>query len=148
MNILYDSSSLLALYVENHPHNDQVVQTYSRQKATDNSFYMSIHSIAELYSNLTRGKQYFDYSAEKADQLINKIVDTFFSVVSLNEEDYLAAFSELKEKDLTNGIVYDGIISQAAHKIEADILVTINEKDFKRLAHIHGAQLVNPLKLE
>jgi predicted nucleic acid-binding protein len=124
---------LLALYVENHPHNDQVVQIYSKQKVGGNSFYMSTHSIAELFANLTKGKQYFDCSASKAYQLINEIVGTFFIAIPLNKEDYLDALRELKEKDFTNGIVYDGIISQAANKISADILVTINEKDFKNL---------------
>jgi hypothetical protein len=57
----------------------------------------------------------------------------------------LATLGKLKEKDLTDGIVYDGIISKAANKINADLVVTLNEKDFKRLAYIHNAELMNPL---
>jgi predicted nucleic acid-binding protein len=145
MKILYDSSTLLALYTEKHPHHKNVKEKHLQFIHEDGAFYISAHTIAELYSNLTRERYYFQLSSEKAQAIILQITDEVAQSVPLTESDYVDVIDKLKEKDFRGPIIYDGLISWSARKINADLLVTLNEKDFQKLAYIHKAKLVNPL---
>jgi predicted nucleic acid-binding protein len=145
MKILYDRSTLLALYTEKHPHHKKVKEKHLQFIQEGGDFYISAHSIAELYSNLTRERYYFKLSSEKAHVIIIQITDELAQSVSLTESDYVDVIDKLKEEDLRGPVIYDGLISWTARKIKADLLVTLNEKDFKKLDYIHDAELVNPL---
>ncbi len=50
----------------------------------------------------------------------------------------------MKDLKLTGSIIYDGLISHAASKINADYLVTFNAKDFQRVIPENGADLIIP----
>ncbi len=144
MNLMYDTSTLLALYVEAHPDHEKAVNTHIQLSKEESETYICAHSIAELYANLTRGIAYFNFSAMKAESLINTILDKFFSVVELTRKDYIETIEFLKEEKLTGAVIYDGIIVQAASKIDAEYIVTFNEKDFKRLGGLVNADFIIP----
>lgn len=132
MNVLYDTSALLALFLEDHPDHEKAIQTHVKLIENDSEFYICTHSIAEIYSNLTRGIKYFKFSPSKAYEVIKRDLADVFSIVDLNSTDYLDTIKYLKAEKLTGAVVYDGIIVKASSKIDAKYIVTFNERDFKR----------------
>ncbi len=144
MNVLFDTSSIIALLVTNHQDHTKSLTSYKNLKKQGGTFYISVHSIAELYRTLTWGKAYLNYSPNKARSVIQKSVLPFFKRVSLSENDYLHVLSRMEDLKLTGPIFYDGLISHAAAKVDAHYLVTFNAKDFQRIFPENGADLIIP----
>ncbi len=144
MNVLFDTSSIIALLVTDHQDHTKSLTSYKNLKSQGATFYISVHSIAELYRTLTWGKAYLNYSPDKAHSVIQKTVLTIFKRVSLSEDDYLHVLSRMVDLKLTGAIFYDGLISHAAAKIDAHYLVTFNAKDFQLVFPENGADLIIP----
>lgn len=144
MKVVYDTSSIIALLIEDHPHHDKALQTYLKLIEQDAEFYICSHSIAEIFSTVTKGVRYLDYTAEQASDLINRDLEILFSVVDLNKSDYISVVQFLQAENLTGAIIYDALIVQSATKIEAEYIVTLNIKHFKQLGGLTGADFIRP----
>ena len=94
--------------------------------------FVSTHTIAELYSVLTRIPRKPRINPELAQQLIVENLSSFNKVV-LSAEDYQATVSKMVSLNLPGGGIYDGLIAQAALKAGVDVLLTLNPNDFTRL---------------
>lgn len=141
--ICFDTSSLLALYVLEHP-NHKACANYYLDNIQSAEFFVATHSVAEMYRHLTSNRAYFTYSPDVANQLIQKIIPEYFSPVSLNDEDYLFVINQMKDLFLYGAIIYDGLIAKAAQKVRCDILVTYNITDFHRVWPLTSADFVEP----
>jgi len=64
-----------------------------------------------------------------------------FNPVVLTAEDYQIVITTMVNLNLSGGGIYDALIAQSAMKVEVDILLTLNPKDFMRLGE-EIAQLV------
>ncbi|MEX0661138.1 MAG: type II toxin-antitoxin system VapC family toxin [Balneolaceae bacterium] len=144
MTTLFDSSALVALLVQDHPKYDYAVSTFERLIENKSDFYICAHSLSETYRTLTWGRGYLTFTANKAYEIIQKSVYPTFKIVDLNQEDYNRVLLRMKNEKLTGAIIYDGLISQAATKVNADYLVTFNAKDFQRVFPENGADLIIP----
>lgn len=144
MNVLFDTSSIIGLLVEDHQSHSKSLSTFKKLKGQQAEFYISIHSVAEIYRTLTWGTGYLSFSPQKAYTAIQESIIPFFNRVTLTEEDYQHVLNRMKRLKLTGAIIYDGLISHAASKIDADYLVTFNAKDFKRVFPENGADLIIP----
>jgi predicted nucleic acid-binding protein len=56
-------------------------------------------------------------------------------MVNLTTRDYHHVLEDMTREHLTGGLIYDGLIYQAAIKSGADKLLTLNKKDFE---HFNG----------
>lgn len=56
-----------------------------------------------------------------------------FTIMPLTEEDYWNAIAQMVASGRSGGGIYDALIAQVALKTEAEILLTLNAKDFMRL---------------
>lgn len=144
MITLFDSSALVALLVKDHPKYNHAVSAFKKLVENKSDFYICAHSISEIYRTLTWGRGYLTFTASKAYEIIQKSVHPVFKVVDLNLEDYNRVLLRMKTQKLTGAIIYDGLISQAASKIDAHYLVTFNAKDFQRVFPENGADLIIP----
>ena len=66
-------------------------------------------------------------------QLIQHNVLNRFEVVFLSDEDYVAVIDHLSDVGIVGGATYDALILYAAAKASADRVVTLNERDFRRI---------------
>lgn len=144
MKTLFDTSALVALLVKDHPKYDYAVSTFERLRENKSTFYICSHSLSETYRTLTWGKGYLTFTANKAYEIIQKSIFPGFEIVDLNQEDYKKVLLRMKSEKLKGAIIYDGLISQAASKINADFIVTFNAKDFQRVFPENGADLIIP----
>jgi predicted nucleic acid-binding protein len=144
MNVLFDSSALVAFLVQDHDDHDRVFQLFKEYVEKDADLYISTHSIAEVYRTLTWGVEYLNYTANEAHTAINHSILSVFDTVNSTKTDYRLVIEFLRRKNLRGAIIYDALIAFASEKIRAKELVTLNTKDFKRVWDLTSANLVEP----
>ena len=132
MKVFSDTSVLFAALVRVHPMHGQALLWLKRAKMGDYDLFVSAHSLAELYSNLT-GRARPRISAGEAQRLVHESVAALAKIVSLSPSDYLTTLRHVADLGLTGGIVYDALIARAAQKAGADKLVTFNPDHFRRV---------------
>ncbi len=142
--ILFDTSALLALYIQKHPNHTSSLNFFLDNKADEAEFFISNHTLAEFYRNITSGRKYLTYTPADAHKLIRQAIIVYFDPVSLDHSDYLQVVDTMKKLSLHGAIIYDGLIARAAEKAECDEIVTYNVQDFQRVWPLTSANLVEP----
>jgi predicted nucleic acid-binding protein len=94
--------------------------------------YLSTHSLAEVYSVMTRMPSQPRMSAQEAKILLERCLQ-YLEAVPLETADYRAAIVQMTTLNLTGGGIFDALIAQAALKVSADRLLTLNLSHFSRL---------------
>ena len=142
---LFDTSSLLAGLLEDHPAHVRAFPWMEKVQRGEITGYISLHTLAELYSNLT-GKLGSSLGIGIADALrmIEVNVLTLFEIVSLTTDDYIAILTNAAAVGMKGGAISDGIIGFAAWKQGVDSLVTLNKKHFDSLYPSETARMVEP----
>lgn len=144
MKVLFDSSVLIALIVKKHPAYQEASEAYKDFSDKNADFFVTTHSLAEVFRNLSWGVGYLNYSSTEAYEIIKKTILPVFKRINLIESDYLEVLSYMKQKNLTGSIVYDALIARASQKADADALLTFNIKDFRRVSTLTKAKLIVP----
>ena len=144
MKILLDTSVLVAAMVEAHPAHEQGKAWFNRVTSGTDKGLVAAHSIAELYSILTTLPVHPPISASDAQQLIQQNVAEKLEIVSLSSEDYFQVINQLAEIGIVGGATYDALILRAAENAKVDLVVTLNEKDFRRVNPNLADKVVTP----
>ncbi|MEB3279526.1 MAG: PIN domain-containing protein [Lyngbya sp.] len=132
LKVLFDTSTLVASMVEDHPSHSNCLPWLQRVQNEEISGYVCTHTIAELYAVLTRFPRTPRISPELAQQLLLENLIKF-NTVSLIAEDYQAVIARMVGLNIPGGGIYDGLIAQAAIKAEVNLLLTLNPNNFTRL---------------
>ena len=69
----------------------------------------------------------------EARALIEHHLYSEYEIVELNQEDYTIVLQKLPALGLSGAVVYDALIGRAAEKTGANLLLTLNRRDFDRL---------------
>ncbi len=134
MNILFDSSVLIAAFVESHPKHKSALSFLIKAKNREFEFFVSAHTIVEVYSVLTIAPFKPKISPKIAKKLIENNIKPTAKIVYLSDKDYFKIVEKMCDSDLKGGIVYDAIIIECALKSKVDEILTLNHKDFSRLS--------------
>ena len=133
MKILLDTSVIIAASLPQHPsHKPCFVELQATQTSQVHG-YFSTHSLAELYSVLTRMPSQPRMSSQDAKRLIERHLE-HLETVTLDRSNYQAAIAQMTLLNLPGGGMFDALIAQAAMKISAKRLLTLNPKHFTRLS--------------
>jgi predicted nucleic acid-binding protein len=133
VKILLDTSILVAAMVEAHPFHEQGLIWFKRVSSGTDKGVVAAHSLAELYSILTTLPVQPRISPEEARRLIQHNVIQKFDVITLGSQDYTQVIDLLAEIGIIGGATYDALILRAAAIAKVDLVVTLNEKDFRRV---------------
>lgn len=144
MKILLDTSVLVAAMVEAHPAHERGKAWFNRVTSGTDKGLVAAHSIAELYAILTTLPVNPPISSSDAEQLIQKNIAEKLEIVSLSSEDYLQVVDGLAEIGIVGGATYDALILRAAENAKVDLVVTLNEKDFRRVNPSLADKVVAP----
>lgn len=132
MKVLYDTSALLAaLLVEHANHGLAFPQLELARQGTVQG-YLSTHSLAELYSVMTRLPPPLRVLPDEAEAAIVDLLD-YLEPIPLLAAEYQQAIRQMVELRLVGGGIFDAIIAQAALKAGVEQLLTFNPRDFTRL---------------
>jgi predicted nucleic acid-binding protein len=129
---LFDTSVLVAAFEVSHPRHTVCLPWLQQAQTEQIHGLIATHTLAELYSVLTRLPVRPRISPELAQRLITENLERF-EVIPLTTEDYQMVLAQMVNLNLTGGGIYDGLIAQAAVKAEVNTLLTLNPNHFTRL---------------
>ena len=133
MRVFFDTSVLVAAMVEGHPRHAAAWSWLQRVRQRTDMGFVAAHSLAESYAVLTRMPLHPRISPALAVQLIRTNVLATCEVVALSENDYATLLDHLAEVEIAGGAVYDAVLLYTANKVNVDLIVTLNESDFRRV---------------
>ncbi|MBI5811606.1 MAG: PIN domain-containing protein [Meiothermus silvanus] len=145
MKLLFDTSSLVAAFVQSHPAHTAAWEWLEQTLEGVHDGAVATHTLAELYAVLTRLPLRPAIPPSVALQLIEENLRGF-QTIALSVADYRAVLQRLEKLNLVGGAIYDALIAQAALKAKAERLLTLNPSHFLRLGHDVEAVVLLPGK--
>ena len=143
MNVFLDTSVLVASCWKGHQHYSQALPILQRIAGKRDKGFISAHSIAEMYSALTRLPVVPRIHPTDAERIIAENILPLFQTVSLNERDYVEALKTVAGGGWPGGKIYDALLLRCAAKCKADRIYTFNLSDFKMLAPLALRTLIS-----
>lgn len=133
MRVLLDTSVLVAALVRSHPRHAAALPWLARARSGELGLVVAAHCLAELDATLTTLPVRPRISPHTAVRLREENLPEATEVVALTTDDYGAVLGRVAALDLAGGVVYDALIARAAEVAGVDRLVTLNERDFRRV---------------
>lgn len=133
MKILFDSSVLIAAFVESHPKHNLALSFLLKAKNKEFELLVSSHTILEIYSVLTSAPFIPKITPQIAKQLIENNIKAIAKIIYLTGNDYFRLIEKMSNSNFSGGIVYDALIIECALNAKADEIITLNTKDFLKL---------------
>lgn len=130
MKWFFDSSVLVPSFLPAHVHHARSFAAFAA--ASPQNASCAAHSLAEVYSTLTKYPGKERLGAEYAGLLIQQIEERM-SLVCLNAAEYRAALQRMASLGIVGGAVYDGLVAACALKSGAGQLYTWNARHFNLL---------------
>jgi len=129
---LFDTSVIIAALLPKHPSHMPCFLKLQAAELSQIQGCLSTHSLAEIYSVMTRIPSQPRVSPKEAQLLLESCL-RFLKVISLEAADYQIAIAQMVACGLPGGAIFDALIAQAAIKASADRLFTLNPGHFTRL---------------
>lgn len=129
MSGFFDTSVILASLDPDEGHHlacDRIVA------AGGGSIY--VHALAETFSILTGGRQGRRLKASAAVRLIEQSVLPYVQTQTLSGAALMAALAECDSRGVRGGAIYDWLHLAAARNAGAEVLFTLDVRDFQALA--------------
>jgi len=137
----FDTNVLVAASVSEHPHHPASIARLAQYEAGGGA--CAAHTLAEVYSNLTRFPKGYSVAPPDALRILEHIHDTFL-IVALTPRETLSTIEVCAELGLRGAIVYDALLIACARKIKARHIYTHNLKHFRAVAPDLAAIIVEP----
>ena len=132
MNVMLDTSVLVAAMVESHPAHDRAFPWLQRGLAGEFGYLVAAHTLAELYAVLTTLPVSPRLSPGTVWRMIHENVEREARVIPLSAADYAGVLKNMSERGLSGGAIYDALIARSAQKAGTRLL-TLNIEDFRRV---------------
>ena len=144
MKVFFDTSVLVAAFVPAHPRHERAFDRVRRALSGEYRLLTSVHNLAEIYSVLTTLPLSPRIAPAAAARIIRENLEERADVQPLAAADYLEVVRHLGDAGLAGGIVYDAVVCRAAIRAGADVLLTFNPKDFRRVWPDSGIRIEEP----
>ena len=131
MKAFFDSSVLVAAFYGAHVHH--AASLAAIQSATKKTASCAAHTLAEVYSVMTRLPVRPRISPEQGLLFIESIRERF-TVVTLSDKEYYEVIAAAAGRGIGGGKIYDALILRCAEKSKAEAIFTLNLTDFRQLA--------------
>ena len=127
MKGFFDTSVLVPVFYGDHIHHQASIGLFIQfDKSTG---CCGAHSLAEVYSTLTRMPGKHRISGDQAMLFIGSIRERL-SIVSLSGDEYADALHAASALGVVGGGIYDALLAHCAVKTEADAIYTWNAKHY------------------
>ena len=130
MKFFFDTSVLVPVFVEEHPHHEASLAVFLRSDKKRGS--CAAHSLAEVYATLTRLPGKHRASASEAMLFLENIEERLV-LISLDAEEYWRAVMHSAESGIVGGMIYDALLAHCALKARAQTIFTWNVEHFRRV---------------
>lgn len=130
MKFFFDTSVLVPVFVEEHPHHEASLAVFLRSDKKRGS--CAAHSLAEVYATLTRLPGKHRASASEAMLFLENMQERLV-LISLDAEEYWRAVMHSAESGIVGGMIYDALLAHCALKARAETIFTWNVEHFRRV---------------
>jgi predicted nucleic acid-binding protein len=131
MKDFLDTSVLVPVFVDEHPHHEASLAVFSRAEKKHSS--CAAHSLAEVYATLTRLPGKHRASASEA-MLFLEDIEERLAFITLDAAEYWRAVRHSAETGIVGGMIYDSLLAHCALKARADTIFTWNVDHFRRVS--------------
>lgn len=127
MNGFFDTSVLVPVFYGDHVHHEASLALFIQfDKSTG---CCGAHSLAEVYSTLTRMPGRLRISGEQAMLFIGSIRERL-SIIALTGNEYAEALEASAALGIVGGSIYDAILAHCALKAKAASIYTWNTRHY------------------
>jgi predicted nucleic acid-binding protein len=137
----FDTSVLVPVFYGDHVHHRLSLDLFIRFAKTTGC--CGAHSLAEVYSTLTRMPGRHRISGEQAMLFIASIRERL-SIVALTGQEYADALEASAARGIVGGAIYDAILAHCAIKAKAETIYTWNERHYSQCGSQVTHRLRNP----
>lgn len=141
MKTLFDTSTLVQSLAPSLDLHTRAWPWLQRAIKGEFEWVVSAHSLAELYSVLTRLPVSPRLTPAQVRRLIRENVEKHATIVALTPRDYRDLIRELSEAGMIGGVIYDALICKVAQKASVQRLLTFNVAHFRRVWP-EGAEII------
>ena len=134
MKVFLDTSVLVAAVLKRHELHGRAFQVLDRVQNGKDEGHVSAHSLAEMYSVLTKLPPPFRHTPEQALLSIEENVVKHFKIKGLSGSDYAALIREAALSGIQGGTIYDAVLLKAASNSGSEKIWTLNVKHFQKIA--------------
>lgn len=134
MNLFFDTSVLVAAFVQTHPHYSPAFTALELVRTQEHQGWISQHTVAEVYATLTALPVHPRIYPSLALRILEDNVLPYCQVVTLDPGDYRVVIRDLAAKDWRSGKIFDALHLHCAKKQPIDRIYTFNVRDFRQLA--------------
>jgi len=134
MKVFFDTTVLVAASTATHPHYAQAFPPLRRVFTSQDQGFISAHSLAEVYSVLTRLPLVPRIHPAEAELFITNNILPHFEAVTLSKTDYVEVLGLAKNGGWLGGKIYNALVLRCTAKCSADRIYTFNVVDFRILA--------------
>lgn len=130
MRAFFDTSVLVPVFYGDHQHHAASMECFlgfNKKQAC-----CGAHSLAEVYSSLTRMPGKHRISGEQAMLFLSDMRERL-TIISLDDEEYFRAIEAASAAGIVGGTIYDALLMQCALKAKAEIIYTWNVKHYVQL---------------
>ncbi len=127
MRGFFDTSVLVPVFYGDHVHHRASLDLFIRFDRTAGC--CGAHSLAEVYSTLTRMPGKHRISAEQAMLFIGSIRERL-SIVALSGDEYADALQASSALGIVGGGIYDAMLAHCALKARAETIYSWNVKHY------------------
>lgn len=144
MKVLFDTSVLVASLIESHSEHENSIIWLENALNKKFEFYISNHTLAEIFAVLTSIPVKPKISVGMASALLKENILKHAKLISLTAKDYQDAIENISNLGFSGGVIYDALIYQAAIKAKANKILTLNVRDFERINTSSKITIVKP----
>jgi predicted nucleic acid-binding protein len=141
MKGFFDTSVLVPVFYGTHVHHRASLDVFIQFDQSTGC--CGAHSLAEVYSTLTRMPGRHRISAEQAMLFIGSIRDRL-SIVALTGGEYANALQASSARGIVGGAIYDAMLAHCAIKAQAEVIYTWNARHYALCAREVTQRLRTP----
>lgn len=148
MKVLFDTSVLIAGLLKHHQFHADSAIWLSEARARMIEMVISAHTLAEVYSTLTRLPKGHTIAPADVWEMIEVNLLEHAVVRTLPAKQYARLIKRLAAEHLTGGVTYDAVIAEVARLVRSDLLLTLNVSDFERVVRSDLPRIITPLQFK
>ena len=139
MRGVFDTSVLVPVFYGDHVHHQASLAAFVQFDKSNGC--CGAHSLAEVYSSLTRMPGKHRISSEQAVLFIRSICERLL-VIALSGDEYADALEAAAARGVVGGGIYDAMLAHCAIKAQAEAIFTWNTRHYAQC----GEQVVRLLR--
>ncbi len=141
MKGFFDTSVLIPLFYRDHVHHFPSQDLFVQFNKSNGC--CGAHSLAEVYSTLTRMPGKRRISGEQAMLFVGNIRERL-SIVALDGEEYAEAMQTSAARGIVGGAVYDSLLAHCALKSKAQTIYSWNVRHYALCGHEIASRVRTP----